>query len=45
VGTTYPNTDNDESATLETEERRPNSTSSDEVIGVKIMTDILSDLE
>jgi len=45
-GTTFPNTDNDESATLENEERRPTpTTSSDEVIRVKIMTDTLSDLE
>jgi len=45
-GTTSPNTDNDESATLETDERRPTSmTSSDEVIRVKKMTDTLSDFE
>jgi len=45
-GTASPNTDNDESATLENDERRPTSmTSSDEVIRVKIMTDTLSDLD
>jgi len=46
VGTSYPNTDNDERTTLETEEKGSSSTStSDEVLKVKKMTDTLSDLE
>jgi len=44
--TTYPNTDNDKSTTSNTAETQPTSVSdSDEYITVKIMNDMLSDLE
>jgi len=42
----FPNTDNDESAPSENEERRPSSmTIFDGVIKVKMIKDTLSDLE